>query len=66
MLLIKARHQDTEISIYLQNASTVHLCCDGNPVPVTRLAVGDRIKAYIRGVEGRHCGMAVDEDIVEK
>jgi 3-dehydroquinate synthase II len=66
MLLIKAQHEDTVISIYLQNASTVHLCSEGDPVPVTRLAVGDRVKAYIRGVEGRHCGMAVDEDIVEK
>jgi 3-dehydroquinate synthase II len=66
MLLIKAQHRDTVISIYLQNAGTVHLCSNGTPVPVTRLAVGDRVKAYIRGVEGRHCGMAVDEDIVEK
>jgi 3-dehydroquinate synthase II len=66
MLLIKAKHQDTIISIYLQNAGTVHLCCNGKPKPVTRLAVGDSIKAYIRGVEGRHCGMAVDEEIIEK
>jgi len=66
MLLIKAKHKDTIISIYLQNAGTVHLCCNDKPVPVTRLAVGDSIKAYIRGVEGRHCGMAVDEEIIEK
>jgi 3-dehydroquinate synthase II len=66
MLLIKARYQDTVISIYLQNAATVHLCCNGTPKPVTGLAVGDRVKAYIRGVEGRHCGMAVDEEIIEK
>lgn len=66
MLLIKAKHQDTIISIYLQNAGTVHLCCNGKPKPVTRLAVGDSIKAYIRGVEGRHCGIAVDEEIIEK
>lgn len=66
MLLIKAKHKDTIISIYLQNAGTVHLCCNGKPKPVTRLAVGDSKKAYIRGVEGRHCGMAVDEEIIEK
>jgi 3-dehydroquinate synthase class II len=66
MLLIKARYKDTVISIYLQNAATVHLCCNGTPKPVTGLAVGDHVKAYIRGVEGRHCGMAVDEEIIEK
>ena len=66
MLLIKAKYQDTVISIYLQNAGTVHLSCNGKPKPVSRLAVGDSVKAYIRGVEGRHCGMAVDEEIIEK
>jgi 3-dehydroquinate synthase class II len=34
--------------------------------PATGLAAGDRVKAYIRGARGRHCGVAVDEDIIEK
>lgn len=66
LLLVRACYEQTHISHYFQNASTVHVLANGKPTPVTQLRIGDRVRMCVRGLEGRHYGMKIDETVVEK
>ena len=66
LLLVRACHEHTHISHFFQNASTVYVLANGKPTPVTQLRVGDRVRLCVRGLEGRHFGMKIDETVVEK
>lgn len=72
LLLIEATRDDDgkPCTVFVQNAETVRLAVidsAGNAVPksVTLLTPGDR--AILRSdTAARHCGMAIEEDLVEK
>ncbi|MBP7652811.1 3-dehydroquinate synthase II, partial [Candidatus Dependentiae bacterium] len=61
MLLVKAKYQDNEFSVVLQNAETVNLTSsEGKPVSVSKLKQGDKVKCYVEN-SGRHFGMSINE-----
>lgn len=66
MLLVLAKANGQEISVYLQNAETINLVkTDGQPVSVSKLKVGDQILVHLES-GGRHFGMKINETLVEK
>ncbi|MBX8635726.1 MAG: 3-dehydroquinate synthase II [Thermoplasmata archaeon] len=65
LILIEATVRGKECSILLQNAETVNLCTEGEPIPATELKKGDRVLVHVQ--EGaRHFGMSISETIVER
>ncbi len=65
LLIVKARHNDREGSLILQNAETIRLTApDGSPISVVRLKPGDRVLAHVTEA-GRHFGVKVREKIKE-
>lgn len=66
LLLIEAEYDGIKIKTIVQNAETIRLVSDkGEPVSVSELKPGDKIKVYID--EGaRHFGMSIEENIIEK
>ncbi len=67
LTLIKAVSNDEEGSILLQNAETINLVDEkGEPIPVTKIKPGDKVKVYLSEKRGRHFGLTVDEFILEK
>ncbi|GHV53710.1 3-dehydroquinate synthase [Deltaproteobacteria bacterium] len=65
MLLIRAKLDEREGSVFLQNAETIRLVrSGGEAVSVVSLNVGDRILCR-PDVAGRHFGMRIKEDITE-
>jgi len=66
MLLIRARCNDREFSVILQNAETIKLVNEkGEPVSVTRLKPGDKILVHLTS-GGRHFGKRIEERIIER
>jgi 3-dehydroquinate synthase II len=66
LLLVKARANDSEIGLILQNAETIRLTLpDGKPVSVVELSPGDRVLAAVEE-GGRHFGHKIKERIEEK
>ncbi|MBC7110026.1 MAG: 3-dehydroquinate synthase II [Archaeoglobi archaeon] len=66
MILIRARCDERDFSIILQNAETIKLVApDGSPVSVTELKKGDKVLAYLTE-GGRHFGRKIRERIIEK
>lgn len=66
LLLIEAECEGNSLSVILQNAETIRLVRpDGAAVSVTSLAPGDRILGRLEA-GGRHFGMAIEEQIIEK
>ena len=66
MLLIKAKSDTSEGTIFLQNAETIRLVTpDGTPVSVVSLAIGDRVLCHL-DTAGRHFGMRISESISEE
>ncbi|MBC7114145.1 MAG: 3-dehydroquinate synthase [Archaeoglobi archaeon] len=66
MILIRARCDDREFSIILQNAETIKLVDpNGSPVPVTELKKGDKVLVHLTE-GGRHFGRKIEERIIEK
>ena len=67
MLLIKAKIDDDELKVILQNAETIRVVGkDGKAISVHNIKVGDEILVhYQQG--GRHFGKLVEkESIIEK
>ena len=65
LLIVKARYQDKEGSLILQNAETIRLTApDGSPISVVKLKPGDRVLAHVTEA-GRHFGVKVREKIKE-
>ncbi|MDI6796641.1 MAG: 3-dehydroquinate synthase II [Desulfatibacillaceae bacterium] len=66
LLMVKARANDSEIGLILQNAETIRLTLpDGRPVSVVELCPGDRVLAAVEE-GGRHFGHKIKERIEEK
>lgn len=66
LLLIDAEHNNSPVSIILQNAETIRLVRpDGSAVSVAALKQGDIVLGAL-DIAGRHFGMAVNESILEK
>jgi 3-dehydroquinate synthase II len=65
LVLVEAEYEGKMYSIILQNAETIRLVSEGKPVSVVDLKEGDPITMHI-GKGGRHFGIKVDENIVEK
>ncbi len=66
LLIVRARYQDKEGSLILQNAETIRLTSpDGSPISVVKLKEGDKILAYVTEA-GRHFGVKVKERIAER
>ena len=65
MLLIRAKADDREGAVFLQNAETIRLVTPGGgAVSVVSLAPGHRILCRLDEA-GRHFGMRINEDITE-
>jgi 3-dehydroquinate synthase II len=65
-MLIEAEHEGLKIKTLVQNAETIRLVdSNGNPVSVTQLEIGDKVKVFIDN-NARHFGIAIDETIIEK
>lgn len=66
LILIEAEFEGMKIKSLLQNAETIRLIDDNkNPVSVSDLKAGDKVKAYIDS-SARHFGIAIEENITEK
>jgi 3-dehydroquinate synthase II len=63
--LVEAEYEGKMYGIILQNAETIRLVSEGKPVSVVDLAEGDSILMFIEK-GGRHFGIKVDENIIEK
>lgn len=66
LVLVEAEYKNKTISHYLQNASTVNLVVDSKPKPLTELSIGDNVLTHVRELEGRHYGMKIQEEVIEK
>ncbi|MEM4311746.1 MAG: 3-dehydroquinate synthase II [Nitrososphaerales archaeon] len=65
--LVKAKVEEEEGSVILQNAETIRLISsDKNLLTVTELKKDDKVLVYLAEQKARHFGMAVDEFIIEK
>lgn len=65
--LIKAKVNDEEGSVLLQNAETIRLIgSDGNLIPVTELKEGQEVLVHFTSAKARHFGIAVEEFVLEK
>lgn len=66
LILIEAEFEGMKIKSLLQNAETIRLIDDNkNPISVSDLKAGDKVKAYIDS-SARHFGIAIEENITEK
>jgi 3-dehydroquinate synthase II len=66
LLLVEAESCGSRMSVVLQNAETIRLVGeDGGAISVVSLEPGDRVLGYT-AEGGRHFGVAVKEQIVEK
>ncbi len=65
LVLIRARSDDMEGSVILQNAETVKLISPEGRISVSDLKEGDRILVSVER-EGRHFGVKVEETIIER
>lgn len=65
MLLIEAEVDGLSGCVILQNAETIRLVGPEGPISVVNLQVGDKVKAYLDSA-GRHFGMKIKEEIIEK
>lgn len=66
LLLVRARVGEREINTILQNAETIRLTTpEGKPVSVAVLNPGDKVMVALEA-SGRHFGMKIDEQIMEK
>jgi len=65
LILIEAEHGGDSFNIILQNAETIRLISDNEPVSIVDLKAGDDVLMCI-SEGGRHFGMRVDETVVEK
>lgn len=66
LLLIECIFENMKIKSLVQNAETIRLIDDkNNPVSVSELKIGDKIKVFIDDT-ARHFGMSIKENIIEK
>jgi 3-dehydroquinate synthase II len=65
LLLLKARIRERTYNIILQNAETIRLVSQGEPVSIVNLKEGDRILMRL-DEGGRHFGMKIEENIIER
>lgn len=65
LILIRASDGKKSYSVILQYAETVKLIGPHGNLPVTSLKKGDVVFASLSG-GGRHCGIPVDESVIEK
>lgn len=66
MVLVFARANGRDLSVYLQNAETINLVTpEGEPLSVSRLKPGDRVLVHLEA-GGRHFGMKIEEKLVER
>ena len=66
LILVEAEFEGMKIKSLLQNAETIRLIDDNkNPISVSDLKAGDKVKAYIDS-SARHFGIAIEENITEK
>ncbi|MDR2831201.1 MAG: 3-dehydroquinate synthase II [Methanobrevibacter sp.] len=66
LMLVEAEYDGLKIKTLVQNAETIRLVSsDGEPVSVSKLKVGDKVKIFIDN-HARHFGIAINEMIIEK
>lgn len=66
LILVEAEFEGMKIKSLLQNAETIRLINENKePISVTDLKAGDKVKAYI-DTNARHFGIAIEENITEK
>lgn len=66
LMLVEAEFEGMKIKSLVQNAETIRLVSDKKePVSVTDLKPGDKVKAYIDS-SARHFGIAIEENIIEQ
>jgi 3-dehydroquinate synthase II len=65
LIMIKASDGKNDYNVILQYAETVKLIGPKGNIPVTSLKEGDVVLAHLSSA-GRHCGIPVDESVIEK
>jgi 3-dehydroquinate synthase II len=65
LVLIEAEFEGNTYSLILQNAETIRLVSESKPVSVVVLRKGDPVAMFIEK-GGRHFGIKVNENIIEK
>ncbi len=67
MLLVEGKIAGETISAVLQNAETICLVDEsGKQRSISKLKIGDKVRAFATGEKGRHFGKNIDEKIIEK
>nr|MDO8087811.1 3-dehydroquinate synthase II [Candidatus Sigynarchaeum springense] len=67
MLLVEGKAGNENISAVLQNAETICLVDEaGNQRSISKLKVGDKVKAFVTSEKGRHFGKNIEEKVIEK
>ncbi len=67
MLLVEGKIGNETISAVLQNAETICLVDEaGKQRSISKLKVGDKVRAFETGEKGRHFGKNIEEKVIEK
>jgi len=66
LVLVEAESGNRRFNVILQNAETVCLVRDGEPVSIVEIHVGDSVAVWASEGQGRHFGQSIKENIVEK
>jgi len=66
LVLVEAESGNRRFNVILQNAETVCLVRDGEPVSIVEIKAGDSVAVWLSEGQGRHFGRSIKENIVEK
>jgi len=66
LVLVEAESGPRKFNVILQNAETVCLVREGEPVSIVEIKAGDTVAVWMGEGKGRHFGRAIKENIVEK
>jgi 3-dehydroquinate synthase II len=66
LVLVEAETGQRKFNVILQNAETVCLVRDGEPVSIVEIRAGDSVAVWTGDGKGRHFGKSIKENILEK
>jgi 3-dehydroquinate synthase II len=66
LVMVEAEAGSKRFNVILQNAETVCLVSEGAPVSIVDVKLGDPVVVWVSEGEGRHFGISIKENILEK
>ena len=66
LVLVEAESGPRKFNVILQNAETVCLVREGEPVSIVEIKAGDSVAVWMSEGKGRHFGRSIKENILEK